>query len=132
MSVLNESMSKHLLEKMILAAFNYGSFEDVDNVYPKYHPTQPQLNKYIQILLNETVENVKKTNQDNDTNVLLTIDGIFEQIKENQQYTGTGDDDNGNEPAEVNESSGYYNKNYTRKPKIKRNDTILDILTMCQ
>ena len=30
MSVLNESMSKHLLEKMILAAFNYGSFEDVD------------------------------------------------------------------------------------------------------
>jgi len=128
MSVLNESMSKQLLQKMILAAFNYGSFEDVDNVYPKHHPTQPQLSKYIQILLNETVENVKKTNQDNDTNILLTIDGIFEQIKENQQYTGTGDDDNGNEPAEVNESSGYYNKNYTRKPKIKRNDTILDIL----
>jgi len=128
MSVLNESVSKQLLQKMILAAFNYGKFEDVDIVYPKHCPTQPQLNKYIQILLNETVENVKKTNQDDDTNVLLTIDGIFEQIKENQQYTGTGDDDTGNENAEVNETSGYYNKNYTRKPKIKRNDTILDIL----
>jgi len=130
MSVLNESVSKQLLQKMILAAFNYGKFEDVDIVYPKHCPTRPQLNKYIEILLNETVENVKKTNQDNDTNVLLTIDGIFEQIKENQQYTGTGDDDNGNgnETAEVNETSGYYNKNYTRKPKIKRNDTILDIL----
>ena len=128
MSVLNESVSKQLLQKMILAAFNYGKFEDVDIVYPKHCPTQPQLNKYIQILLNETVENVKKTNQDNDTNVLLTIDGIFEQIKENQQYSGTGDDDNGNETAEVNEPGGYYNKNYTRKPKIKRNDTILDIL----
>jgi hypothetical protein len=130
MSVLNESVSKQLLQKMILAAFNYGKFEDVDIVYPKHCPTQPQLNKYIQILLNESVENVKKTNQDNDTNVLLTIDGIFEQIMENQQYTGAGgDDDNGNEPTDANETSGYYNKNYTRKPKIKRNDTILDILT---
>ena len=127
MSVLNESVSKQLLQKMILAAFNYGKFEDVDIVYPKHCPTQPQLNKYIQILLNESVEHVKKTNQDNDTNVLLTIDGIFEQIKENQQYSGTGDDDN--ETTEVNETSGYYNKNYTRKPRIKRNDTILDILT---
>ena len=127
MSVLNETMSKQLLQKMILAAFSYGKFEGVDVVYPKYSSTKAQLNKYILILLNESIENVKKENQDDDTTNLLTIDGIFEQIKENQQYTGTGDD-NGNETNEVTDTTGYYNKNYIRKPKIKRNDTILDIL----
>lgn len=129
MTVLNETMSKQLLQKMILAAFNYGKFEDVDIVYPKHSPTKVQLNKYIQVLLNENIEALKKENQDNDTTNLLTIDGIFEQIRENQQYTGTaGDDDNGNETNDVTDTTVNYKKNYTRKPKIKRNDTILDIL----
>jgi DNA polymerase elongation subunit (family B) len=127
MSVLNETMSKQLLQKMILAAFSFGKFEDIDIVYPKLSPTKTQLNKYIQILLNEPIESVKTENQSDITNYLLKMDNTFEQIRENQQYTGTGDD-NGDETNEVTESNGYSNKNYIRKPKIKHNETILDVL----
>lgn len=140
MQVTNEAMSKQLLQKMILAAFGFGKFEDVDLVYPKEMPSRAYLDKYIQMLLNESLEAVKKANVEVDNGYLLTIDSIFEQMKENQQYTGTGgddddDDDDGDDDDVVggNDSenmSGRYRPGYksSRPPKVKKNATIIDIL----
>lgn len=133
MQVTNESMSKQLLQKMILAAFGFGKFEDVDVVYPKEPPSRTYLDKYIQLLLNESLETVKKARVDVDNGYLLTIDHIFEQMKENQQYTGDGDGDgdgdrDGDDGGHVD--YGGYRSGYksAHKPKVKKNATIIDIL----
>lgn len=140
MQVTNEAMSKHLLQKMILAAFGFGKFEDVDVVYPKEMPTRSYLDKYIQLLLDESLETVKKATTQVESGYLLTIDSIFEQMKENQQFAsgggdGDGDGDSDDEGgggggAGAEHESGGYRAGYksTRQPKVKRNATILDIL----
>jgi DNA polymerase elongation subunit (family B) len=138
MQVTNETMSKHLLQKMILAAFGFGKFEDVDVVYPKEAPSRSYLDKYIQLLLDESLETVKKATTEVESGYLLTIDSIFEQMKENQQYaTGGGDgdgdgdsDDEGGAGTGGDPELGGYRAGYKsmRQPKVKRNATILDIL----
>ena len=127
MQVLNENMSKQLLQKMIMAAFGFGKFEDVDVVYPKTRPTRQLLDKYIQLLLNESLETVKKESKEDDKGYLLKIDDIFEQIKENQQYTGSGEDGHDNENA-VEENGYRVGHKSVRPPKIKRDASIVDIL----
>ena len=129
MKVLDSSQSKLLLQKMILSAFGYGKFEDIDLVYPKNKPSKKMLESRNDLVLNESLEDVRKTKMDEDNSYLLTIDGIFEQMKENEQYTGTGDDnDNNGEQTESNEYTGQQYGKYKRKPKIKKESTIIDIL----
>jgi DNA polymerase elongation subunit (family B) len=131
MQVLNETMSKHLLHKMILAAFGFGKFEDIDVVYPKNQPNRKFLDKYIQLLLNESLETVKKESGEIDNGYLLKIDDIFEQIKDNQQYTGSGDgDDDTNGQTENGVDGNSYRSGYksSRRPKLKRDASIVDIL----
>uniref|UniRef100_A0A6C0J710 DNA-directed DNA polymerase n=1 Tax=viral metagenome TaxID=1070528 RepID=A0A6C0J710_9ZZZZ len=129
MKVLDDSQSKMLLQKMILSAFGYGKFEDIDLVYPKNKPSKKMLEARSNLVLNESLEAVRKTTLEEDNSHLLTIDGIFEQMKENEQYTGTGEDnDNNGEQVESSEYTGQQYGKYKRKPKVKKNSTIIDIL----
>ena len=129
MRVLDSEMSKSLLKKMILSAFGMSKFDDIDLVYPKTEPSRNSIDKRTTILLDESINTVRNTKMEEDNSYLLTIDGIFEQMKENQQYTGTGEE-NGEEGTQM-ETSEYtgpqYNK-YVRKPKVKTSATIIDIL----
>jgi DNA polymerase elongation subunit (family B) len=129
MKVLDDSQSKLLLQKMILSAFGYGKFQDIDLVYPKNKPSKKMLEARSNLVLNESLEAVRKTTLEEDNSHLLTIDGIFEQMKENEQYTGTGEDnDNNGEQVESSEYTGQQYGKYKRKPKVKKNSTIIDIL----
>ena len=123
-SFLDESNTKSLIEKVILTAFNYDSYQDVDLVYPKRNISETQLNKRIEILLNKSLDVAKKANTEEDNSYLLTIDNIFESIAGNDGGGDMNNDDNDNETNEVE----YTYKKYEKKTKVKKNATIVDVL----
>jgi DNA polymerase elongation subunit (family B) len=130
---LDENKSKKLLEKIILTAFEYDKFDDVDIVYPKTKPSKEYLIKFINILLNESMEKAKKANTQEDNSELLTIDTMFEQMKEYQLQGGSGDDDGDDGGDNDGEKEPLPEVNYSYKPKMKKtkiekNATIIDIL----
>ena len=71
MKVLDDSQSKLLLQKMILSAFGYGKFQDIDLVYPKNKPSKKMLEARSNLVLNESLEAVRKTTLEEDNSHLL-------------------------------------------------------------
>ena len=130
---LDENKSKKMLEKIILTAFEYDKFEDVDIVYPKTKPSKEYLLRFIKILLDESMEKAKKANTQEDNSDLLKIDTMFEQMKEYQLQGGNGDDDGADGGDDDGEKEPLPEVNFSYKPKakktkIEKNATIIDIL----
>jgi len=131
---LDVNNSKKLLERIILTAFGYDKFDDVDIVYPKTTPSKDYLKVFIKVLLDESMEKAKKANTQEDNSDLLRIDTMFEQMKEYQSHTGNGDGDGGDDhDADGGEKASTPEVNYSYKPKtkktkIEKNATIIDIL----
>ena len=129
----NNDTAKKLLQKVILAAFGHGKFDDVDLVYPKTEPSRDYLNRLIKVLLEKSIDAAKKESTE-DNSHLLTINEIFEKIKDAQDFagsnggdsTGLDDDDDNNEIV----PETHYNKFKNNKPKTKnvKSSTIIDIL----
>ena len=126
---LDKTKSNTLLEKIILAAFEYARFDDVDIVYPKSKPSEEILRKLIKILINESIEKAKQANIDEDNSHLLTIDTMFEQLKEleAQGATGENDDDDDDVQLEVAPAYSYGNKKQ-KQTKIEKGSSIIDVL----
>ena len=119
--------AKMLLQKVIMTGFGFDSFDDVDLVYPKNPPSKERVKKMIKILNDESLEKAKKANTDEDNSNLLTIDSIFEQMKEFQQAAMesegndglAGDNENSHQPNESGVDAVAYSHNkYKKKPKI--------------
>jgi len=128
---IDNNRSKILLEKIILTAFGYDKFDDVDIVYPKDMPSLLKIKAYIKILITETMEKAKKANTEEDNSHLMAIDSMFETMKEIQLQGGTGEDDDGdneNEPGSLLETNSYIHKNKTKKVKTEKGNTIIDML----
>ena len=130
---LDANKSKTLLDKTILTAFEYDRFEDIDIVYPKIKPSKEKVKYLIKILIEESMEKAKKANTDEDNSELLTIDTMFERIKELQQQGGSGED--GGDGDEEDENEGIVQEssypNYSKKEKkikTEKNATVIDIL----
>jgi len=122
---------KLLINKLIFSAFGYDKFEDIDFVYPKNMPTKQKLTGLIATLLNESLENAKKANSEEDNSNILKIDMMFEQMKNFSPENTKGNDDCADEEgagAECNDGSTSY-QSWQKKPRLKKTDTILDILT---
>jgi DNA polymerase elongation subunit (family B) len=126
---LDKTKSKTLLEKITLAAFEYARFDDVDIVYPKSKPSEEILRKLIKIFINESIEKAKQANVDEDNSHLLTIDTMFEQLKELEAQGGTGenDDDDDEVQTEVVPAYSYGNKKQ-KQTKIEKGSSIIDVL----
>jgi hypothetical protein len=129
---LDANKSKILLQKVILTAFNYDRFDDVDIVYPKIMPSKETLIQFIQLIVNESMEKVKKTNLNEDSSMLFTIDSIFDQIKEMENQLDKDKDNNNDNDNEVAEEVHYSkkgnNKSKSKSKKVERATTIIDIL----
>ena len=61
-SFIDAEKSKILLQKIILTAFGYDKFEDVDLVYPKIKPSKDKVLKLVRILIEKSIENAKASN----------------------------------------------------------------------
>ncbi len=123
-SFLDEDNTKTLIAKVINAAFNYDTYQNIDLVYPKRRISEKDLNNRIEILLNKSLDVAKKANTEEDNSYLLTIDEMFEPIGGND----TGGGDFNNDDNEGNNEVEYSYKKYEKKTKVKKNATIIDVL----
>jgi len=129
--VNDQSQARIMLEKIILTAFGYDKFQDIDIVYPKVMPSKERVKHLLKILMDETIENAKKANTEEDNSVLLRIDDMFENMNEtlNQVSENASNEivaaaeDEGDEWMTVPEPVQY-----THKPKKTANEKILDVL----
>jgi hypothetical protein len=119
-----------MVQRMIMTAFEYDNFEDIDAVYPKTKPSKDQVKKYIKVLLEEPMEIAKYANKDQDTAHLLTINEMFEQMKERLLIKGDADAESSEMiPSELpaEEGAGFrFQKRATKK--IDRKSTIVDMI----
>ena len=91
---LDEKKSKTLLEKVLMTAYGFSNYEDIDLVYPKMPPTKERVKALVKILCEKTLEQAKKSNTEEDNSRLLTIDSIFDKIKE-ARFVQADDDGDG-------------------------------------
>jgi DNA polymerase elongation subunit (family B) len=126
--------SQLLCKKIIMTAFGYDKFNDVDLVYPKIAPSKDRLTKLIQSFIDTPVLDVKKMkSSDEDMENAYTIESIFEEMREANEYGGghDGDSDDGGEGmGEVDETPSYYKnkKPKSKTKKVEKKNTIVDIL----
>lgn len=126
---LDESKGKQLFQHATLAAFNYGSFEDIDLVYPKKMPTKTEVKEKTNTMCEDPITKIKDTSV-NDTSRILSIDSAFERVKELQSKDAdTGGGDNSDEVAYNNSDEIHmsYNK-YQKKTKTDKKSTIITVL----
>jgi len=129
---LDESKTKSLVQLVIMAAFGYEKFDDVDLVYPKIVPTKEDVKKMIKILLETSIKDAEKMNSDI-TKKLMTITSIFENMNNCNDITNDGninnpeDDEDNDELEESAENRTFYRKS-TKMPKITAKTTIVDVL----
>jgi DNA polymerase elongation subunit (family B) len=83
----NPSRIMQLLTRIIMTAFGFDSFEDVDTIYPKKSPTKEQVKSLLENFFSVKIDLTAKNSggEDEDT----TIEEIFEKLKQNT-YSGGG------------------------------------------
>jgi len=132
---LEEAKGKMLLQKIIMTAFGYDSFQDIDVVYPKVIPSKERVKHLIKILMEETIENAKNANTEEDNSALLRIDDMFENMNEAQNQAASEnvsdeilavDDENvQNDEDDEDDSPKLFQKKAQKKVSVEK---ILDIL----
>jgi DNA polymerase elongation subunit (family B) len=121
-----------LIQKLILTAFGFDHFDDIDLVYPKQAPSKEQIKQLVQKMLEMPIQAVKKDGGDNSD--LLTIDSIFDQIKDfhsnnNVVYEGKeGDDDDDDDDAGQVDAPKFTYKKTAKKVNVNKKTNILDVL----
>jgi DNA polymerase elongation subunit (family B) len=127
---IDNARSQILCKKMIMSAFGYEKFDDVDLVYTKFVPSKDHLTKLIQSFIETPINDAKKMTTNTDD--AYTIESLFEQMKDANEYGGggAGGDDSDDDGNEVEETPSYYkNKQFKKKSKkVQRENTIIDIL----
>jgi DNA polymerase elongation subunit (family B) len=114
-----------LIKKMILTAFGYDTFDDIDLVYPKNIPTQVEVERNINTLIKCSINEVE-TDETNIGNAYsLTIDALFDKMGEDTP-TGNCDGDSDNEN---DGSTPQYSRSKSHKSvKIDKRIKLIDIL----
>jgi len=110
-----------LLEKIILAAFQHGKFDDVDYVYPINKISKEKVKSAVKSILKKHIGTIVLDKN----NTILGIEQMFESLKqeETQENAPTGDSD---EHCADNQTVWYKSKN--KKESVDDKTTILDIL----
>ena len=142
--IANTGMLTKLLSKSIHTAFGYATLEDIDCVYPKYHPPKETIERLITHLLTSDIDDPNYTDvADSKANqAALTIERMFEKIKEFTDSGGVEEDadeemDDSVKPVIRKSVSKTVSKNIkptkmNNKKKdavVKKTNTILDMLT---
>lgn len=87
---LDVARGKILMQKIVMTAFGYDSFDDIDIVYPKVAPSKTTLKTLIAKFIDTPLSVLRSTIQaDEDKRDLLTIDTMFHRINEDE-HTGFG------------------------------------------
>jgi DNA polymerase elongation subunit (family B) len=121
-----------LLEKIILTAFGYGKFDDVDLVYPKTPIGRGQVKQQISEMSISSIENIHKINSsDKEISKIQTIEKLFDKKMnpedgENEGGGGEADDDDDETPIYPKKTQLIKKPSGITDEKIQQ--TIIDIL----
>jgi DNA polymerase elongation subunit (family B) len=133
-----------LVRHVVVAGFGYGTFDDVDIVYPKRVPTESRVKNTIELLLKTPLQNMHKIQTDDteDKTALLTIGAMFDKMRNSDKNAngggggakGDGSDDesdagDADEPDEPDyEDESDYFMTYESSVKVAKDCTIIDLL----
>ena len=106
-----------LLQRLILTAFGFDTFHDIDLVYPKIVPTKPQVAKRIALILHTPIQDAAKlVNEEGDKSHLLKIDAIFHRLAEEATADAGGNDAGGDSDDEDDSKFSGLRSETTDKP----------------
>ena len=125
---LDKKNSYTLLEKCILAAFGFGSFDDIDLVYPKSKVTKEFIIDKTKVISKIPIEKAKNELTNEENSQMLQIDRLFDKVNQEYQVQGAGGDSDELEPSENNENNEYTYKPYEKKTRTNKKSTIIDVL----
>jgi len=137
-----------LIRQVVIAGFGYGTFEDVDLVYPKRVPTESRVLSTIELLLKTPLQNMHKikTEDEEDKTAILTIGAMFDKMRNADKFVNGGgvakgdgsddDSDAGGEDADCAEEDAVseyddddnYSMEYESSVKVAKNCSIIDLL----
>jgi DNA polymerase elongation subunit (family B) len=87
-----------IITKIILTAFGFTKFQDIDLVYPKQNCNREKIVKLIDIITTSPIDNAKKMNTEENNGYLLTIEQLFQKMSEpkymQNNLPANNDDDN--------------------------------------
>jgi DNA polymerase elongation subunit (family B) len=100
----NPSRITQLLTRIIMTAFGFDSFEDVDTIYPKKSPTKEQVKSLLENFFSVKIDLTAKNSggEDEDT----TIEEIFEKLKQNTYSGGGAAEGDGDDDCEDEDGCG--------------------------
>jgi DNA polymerase elongation subunit (family B) len=131
-TTLTNDRARVLFQKIVMTAFGYDTFSEIDVVYPKIMPTKETVKRLTEDILNTSIPNIKPVNNESDIRELLEINTIFEGIRNMREGSGNGDgDDSDNENNDgTQEVSGLHYSRYKKMKnvKIQKNTTVIDVL----
>tara|TARA_B100000035_G_scaffold279317_1_gene258840 strand:- start:133 stop:5097 length:4965 start_codon:yes stop_codon:yes gene_type:complete len=113
-----------LLEKIIMTAFQYGKFDDVDIVYPINKINKEKVKSAIKKLLTKTIGSIVLEKN----SAIIGIEQMFEASKDKDQTQNTisGDNDDNDNDNDFEETTSW--KRPSKTCSIESKTTIIDIL----
>jgi DNA polymerase elongation subunit (family B) len=110
----NKARVSQLLTKIIMTAFGYDKFNDVDIIYPKKQPSKDEIKHMITMFTSETItlDNIESSEE--------TIEKLFERIKESTNLHAEGEaggedeDDSDEEHGDLDVKTQLSKKNKTK------------------
>ena len=124
---IDRERASTLLRRLIMTAFGFDSFEDIDLVYPKVPPTKPQVIKRLDIIIQTPIRDASKlVNEEGDKSHLLKIDAIFRKLAE--ESNAESRDVCGNDSDDETDTPATTYKKYTKDAVVDKSITIIDML----
>lgn len=137
------SQGKHdlLLKRIVLTAFGFDTFNDVDLVYPKVVPTKAFLLRKIEWLVSTSLDDVRQSAEEGSEYTiahLLQVDSTFAQLHEDIDGAANavgGDDDSDeetDEPAVAGAPHFRVNTVAVKRATVDKKSTLMDVLVSTQ
>jgi len=131
---IDVSRGKILLQKAIMTAFGYDTFEDIDLVYPKVVPSKTAVKTLTAKFMDSPLSLIRNIgNSDDEKRDLLTIDTMFHRIDDTETgffANGDGDGDADDSGSEDDDAGDNIAPSWKKKKPTNNNDkmTIVEVL----
>ncbi len=121
---LDAAMSKKLIQKIIMAAFGFGQFDDVDLVYPKHQPSKPDMEYLLLRFVSTSLKDAHMLDETGDAAEKLSIMNAFTKaLGEEPVFDGPAD--NESDDDEYDTGNTY---RHQQQQQVNRSNTVVDVL----
>jgi DNA polymerase elongation subunit (family B) len=123
-NVIDANKGNVLITKIILTAFGFDTFDDIDNVFPKQKPSKTIIETKINKLLNEPIKDIELKDTNN-SSYILTIDSMFDKMSNAiDNEGGDGSDTECNQET----TNTFYRTKKPKQVKVDKKIKLIDIL----